>query len=118
MDQHVIVVHPESGLAALANSPFNGFGLSKMALNSSLVPSPSPPFGIPSLESQLTQLIESRPVSHGNPMKQLALWSPYHAGGHRIGTNSDVHTAKIWLDAKAPQQPGEKKMSQTRRAYS
>lgn len=100
LDEHVIVVPPDStSLALMAPSPFHGLGLSKLGSEVAVT---------------TPLLLPAQNASAGE-----GAWWPYPAHRNRLGACSDEHAIQIWLDAKAPHHPGDKgTMSLTRRAYS
>ena len=118
LDEHVIVVKPETGLAGVVASPFFGLGLSSSELKSTPAPLPALPFGSPTVASQITALVELSPSMLANAAHPLEGWAPYPASRNRIGACSDVHAIKMWLDAKAPMRAGQTRMTPTRRSYS
>lgn len=102
LDEHVIVVAPDStSVALMAPSPFHGLGLSKQ-------------------DSEVT-LTKPVLLHEQDASRMERAWWPYPAHRNRLGACSDEHAIQIWLDAKAPHHPGEKdanKITLTRRAYS
>jgi integrase/recombinase XerD len=97
MDEHVIVVKPESGFFLISGatteptSPFAGLGLSRTQRSDGLVEVLS------ALPSHTTQ--------------NLAAWSPYPASNNRLGANNDADAVELWIGAKAPDN------ANTRRSY-
>ena len=88
IDEHVIVVKPESGLSLISaaspepTSPFSGLGLSRMPRSDDLVEVlPALPF----------------PAS-----QNLAAWAPYPAINNRLGANCDADAIEMWIGARAP----------------
>jgi len=87
MDEHVIVVKPESGLAleslAGATSPFARIGLSK--------------------ETRKDNLIDVLPALPSPTLSNsIHAWSPYPASQNKLGANSDADAIESWIKAKAP----------------
>ena len=98
MDEHVIVVKPETGFALMSVatlesiSPFAGLGLSRAHRSDNLVDV------LPALPSSTTQ-------------SAIQAWSPYPASNNRLGANNDADAVELWMDAKAPDNVN------TRRSY-
>lgn len=98
MDEHVIVVKPETGFSLMSaagaamSSPFAGVGLSKA--------------------QQSDDLVEVLPaLPHPISQNTIQAWSPYPAANNRLGADNDADAIEQWIRAKAPDNVN------TRRSY-